>query len=45
MGAGIAQLAALKGCQVVVREVNEEALGAGITRISDLFTPRSNGAC
>ena len=38
MGAGIAQLAALKGCQVVVREVNEDALGAGIARITDLFT-------
>ncbi len=37
MGAGIAQLAALKGCQVVVQEVNEAALGAGITRIADLF--------
>jgi 3-hydroxyacyl-CoA dehydrogenase/enoyl-CoA hydratase/3-hydroxybutyryl-CoA epimerase len=37
MGAGIAQLAALKGCHVVVREVDEEALGAGITRITELF--------
>jgi 3-hydroxyacyl-CoA dehydrogenase/enoyl-CoA hydratase/3-hydroxybutyryl-CoA epimerase len=37
MGAGIAQLAALKGCQVVVQEVNEAALGAGMTRITDLF--------
>lgn len=37
MGAGIAQLAALKGCKVIVQEVNETALGAGIARISDLF--------
>jgi 3-hydroxyacyl-CoA dehydrogenase/enoyl-CoA hydratase/3-hydroxybutyryl-CoA epimerase len=37
MGAGIAQLAALKGCQVVVQEVNEAALGAGMMRITDLF--------
>jgi 3-hydroxyacyl-CoA dehydrogenase/enoyl-CoA hydratase/3-hydroxybutyryl-CoA epimerase len=37
MGAGIAQLAALKGCQVVVQEVNETALGSGLTRITDLF--------
>jgi 3-hydroxyacyl-CoA dehydrogenase/enoyl-CoA hydratase/3-hydroxybutyryl-CoA epimerase len=37
MGAGIAQLAALKGCQVVVQEVNEAALGAGMARIADLF--------
>ena len=37
MGAGIAQLAALKGCQVVVQEVNEAALGAGMMRITELF--------
>jgi 3-hydroxyacyl-CoA dehydrogenase/enoyl-CoA hydratase/3-hydroxybutyryl-CoA epimerase len=37
MGAGIAQLAALKGCEVVVREVNETALAAGILRILALF--------
>jgi 3-hydroxyacyl-CoA dehydrogenase/enoyl-CoA hydratase/3-hydroxybutyryl-CoA epimerase len=37
MGAGIAQLAALKGCQVVVQEVNEAALGAGVARITELF--------
>jgi 3-hydroxyacyl-CoA dehydrogenase/enoyl-CoA hydratase/3-hydroxybutyryl-CoA epimerase len=37
MGAGIAQLAALKGCQVVIREVNETALAAGVLRIVDLF--------
>jgi 3-hydroxyacyl-CoA dehydrogenase/enoyl-CoA hydratase/3-hydroxybutyryl-CoA epimerase len=37
MGAGIAHLAALKGCQAVVREVDEESLGAGITRITELF--------
>lgn len=37
MGAGIAQLAALKGCQVVVQEVNDGALQAGLKRIEDLF--------
>ena len=29
MGAGIAQLAAFKGCKVVVREVSQAALDAG----------------
>jgi 3-hydroxyacyl-CoA dehydrogenase/enoyl-CoA hydratase/3-hydroxybutyryl-CoA epimerase len=38
MGAGIAQLAALKGCQVVVQEVSADALGAGMVRITELFT-------
>jgi 3-hydroxyacyl-CoA dehydrogenase/enoyl-CoA hydratase/3-hydroxybutyryl-CoA epimerase len=37
MGAGIAQLAALKECEVVVREINNEALEAGIGRIRGLF--------
>jgi 3-hydroxyacyl-CoA dehydrogenase/enoyl-CoA hydratase/3-hydroxybutyryl-CoA epimerase len=37
MGAGIAQLAALKGCEVVVREANEIALATGILRILALF--------
>jgi 3-hydroxyacyl-CoA dehydrogenase/enoyl-CoA hydratase/3-hydroxybutyryl-CoA epimerase len=37
MGAGIAQLAALKGCEVVVQEVNQPALDAGMARIADLF--------
>jgi len=37
MGAGIAQLAAVKGFQVVVREVNEKALAAGMERIETLF--------
>jgi 3-hydroxyacyl-CoA dehydrogenase/enoyl-CoA hydratase/3-hydroxybutyryl-CoA epimerase len=37
MGAGIAQLAAVKGFEVVVQEVNEEALGAGLLRIKTLF--------
>lgn len=37
MGAGIAQLAAVKGFEVVVQEVNEEALGAGLFRIKTLF--------
>jgi 3-hydroxyacyl-CoA dehydrogenase/enoyl-CoA hydratase/3-hydroxybutyryl-CoA epimerase len=37
MGAGIAQIAALKGCEVVIREVNETALAGGILRILALF--------
>jgi len=37
MGAGVAQLAALKGCDVVIREVDETALAAGILRILALF--------
>jgi 3-hydroxyacyl-CoA dehydrogenase / enoyl-CoA hydratase / 3-hydroxybutyryl-CoA epimerase len=37
MGAGIAQLAALKGCEVVIREVNDMALAGGILRILALF--------
>jgi 3-hydroxyacyl-CoA dehydrogenase/enoyl-CoA hydratase/3-hydroxybutyryl-CoA epimerase len=37
MGAGIAQLAAIKGFDVVVREVNESALAAGMQRIEGLF--------
>ncbi len=37
MGAGIAQLAALKGCEVVVQEINRAALDAGLDRIQDLF--------
>jgi 3-hydroxyacyl-CoA dehydrogenase/enoyl-CoA hydratase/3-hydroxybutyryl-CoA epimerase len=37
MGAGIAQLAALKGCHVIVREVNAEALEAGQARVAGLF--------
>jgi 3-hydroxyacyl-CoA dehydrogenase/enoyl-CoA hydratase/3-hydroxybutyryl-CoA epimerase len=37
MGAGIAQLAALKGMEVVVREVNDDALSAGMKKIEDLF--------
>ncbi len=37
MGAGIAQLALLKGCEVVVQEINEAALGAGLVRIQQLF--------
>jgi 3-hydroxyacyl-CoA dehydrogenase/enoyl-CoA hydratase/3-hydroxybutyryl-CoA epimerase len=41
MGAGIAQLAALKGCEVVVQEVNDQALGAGMTRIDGLFAKAS----
>ncbi len=37
MGAGIAQLAALKGCEVVIREVDDMALAGGILRILALF--------
>jgi 3-hydroxyacyl-CoA dehydrogenase/enoyl-CoA hydratase/3-hydroxybutyryl-CoA epimerase len=37
MGAGIAQLAAVKGFEVVVQEINEQALAAGIRKIEDLF--------
>jgi 3-hydroxyacyl-CoA dehydrogenase/enoyl-CoA hydratase/3-hydroxybutyryl-CoA epimerase len=37
MGAGIAQLAALKGFEVVVQEINESALAAGVKKIEDLF--------
>jgi 3-hydroxyacyl-CoA dehydrogenase/enoyl-CoA hydratase/3-hydroxybutyryl-CoA epimerase len=37
MGAGIAQLAAVKGCQVAVQEVNEQALAAGMKRIEELL--------
>jgi 3-hydroxyacyl-CoA dehydrogenase/enoyl-CoA hydratase/3-hydroxybutyryl-CoA epimerase len=37
MGAGIAQLAAFKGAAVVVQEVNQAALDAGLGRIQDLF--------
>jgi 3-hydroxyacyl-CoA dehydrogenase/enoyl-CoA hydratase/3-hydroxybutyryl-CoA epimerase len=38
MGAGIAQLAAIRGCKVVVQETDAEALGHGIFRIEELFT-------
>jgi 3-hydroxyacyl-CoA dehydrogenase / enoyl-CoA hydratase / 3-hydroxybutyryl-CoA epimerase len=37
MGAGIAQLAALRGCEVVVQEVSPDALGAGLFKINALF--------
>jgi len=37
MGAGIAQLAAIRGAGVVVREVNQTALDAGMKRIQELF--------
>jgi 3-hydroxyacyl-CoA dehydrogenase/enoyl-CoA hydratase/3-hydroxybutyryl-CoA epimerase len=37
MGAGIAQLAALKDCEIVVQEVNMTALGAGLMRIKELI--------
>jgi 3-hydroxyacyl-CoA dehydrogenase/enoyl-CoA hydratase/3-hydroxybutyryl-CoA epimerase len=37
MGAGIAQLAAVRGLEVVLQEVNEEALGLGLLKIAVLF--------
>ncbi len=37
MGAGIAQLAALNGCEVFVREVNSAALQAGRGRVEELL--------
>ena len=37
MGAGIAQLAALRGLEIVVQEVNEAALAAGMERLAALF--------
>ncbi len=37
MGAGIAQLAAYQGLEVVLREINQEALDAGMGRIKKLF--------
>jgi 3-hydroxyacyl-CoA dehydrogenase/enoyl-CoA hydratase/3-hydroxybutyryl-CoA epimerase len=37
MGAGIAQLAAIKGCSVVVQEINQAALDAGMERIRALL--------
>jgi 3-hydroxyacyl-CoA dehydrogenase/enoyl-CoA hydratase/3-hydroxybutyryl-CoA epimerase len=37
MGAGIAQLAAVRGLEVVLQEVNEEALGMGLLKIALLF--------
>ncbi|HEY7152931.1 MAG TPA: 3-hydroxyacyl-CoA dehydrogenase NAD-binding domain-containing protein [Gemmataceae bacterium] len=37
MGAGIAQLAAFKGCKVIVQEVSQAALDAGLERIKGLF--------
>jgi 3-hydroxyacyl-CoA dehydrogenase/enoyl-CoA hydratase/3-hydroxybutyryl-CoA epimerase len=38
MGAGIAQLAAVRGCEVVIREVNEMALAAGTLKIAGLVS-------
>lgn len=37
MGAGIAQLAALHGCDVYIQEANQSALGLGILRIMALI--------
>jgi 3-hydroxyacyl-CoA dehydrogenase/enoyl-CoA hydratase/3-hydroxybutyryl-CoA epimerase len=38
MGAGIAQLAAIRGYEVVLREVNEMALAAGSLKVAGLFS-------
>jgi 3-hydroxyacyl-CoA dehydrogenase/enoyl-CoA hydratase/3-hydroxybutyryl-CoA epimerase len=38
MGAGIAQLAAIRGCDVVLREINESALAAGSLKVAALFS-------
>jgi 3-hydroxyacyl-CoA dehydrogenase/enoyl-CoA hydratase/3-hydroxybutyryl-CoA epimerase len=38
MGAGIAQLALVKGFDVVVQEINDAALSAGMKKIEDLLT-------
>jgi 3-hydroxyacyl-CoA dehydrogenase/enoyl-CoA hydratase/3-hydroxybutyryl-CoA epimerase len=37
MGAGIAQLAAIRGCEVVIQETDSDALGRGILKIEGLF--------
>jgi 3-hydroxyacyl-CoA dehydrogenase/enoyl-CoA hydratase/3-hydroxybutyryl-CoA epimerase len=37
MGAGIVQLAALRGCDVLVKEVNDTAMHAGQGRVEELF--------
>ena len=37
MGAGIAQLAAIKGFDLVVQEINEAALAAGVRKIGELL--------
>lgn len=38
MGAGIAQLATVRGFEVIIQEVNDDALAAGMKKIEDLFT-------
>ncbi len=37
MGAGIAQLAAIRGCEVFIQEANPDALGAGMVKVAALF--------
>ena len=37
MGAGIGQLAALKGCEVVLKELNDDLAVAGLKRVTRLF--------
>jgi 3-hydroxyacyl-CoA dehydrogenase/enoyl-CoA hydratase/3-hydroxybutyryl-CoA epimerase len=37
MGAGIVQLAALRGCDVLVKEITDEAMHAGQARVEELF--------
>ena len=43
MGAGIAQLAAARGCEVVVQEMDADALGKGVLRIEALFKKAVEG--
>ncbi len=38
MGAGIAQLAAIRGCDVVIREIDEVALATGSLKVAGLFS-------
>jgi 3-hydroxyacyl-CoA dehydrogenase/enoyl-CoA hydratase/3-hydroxybutyryl-CoA epimerase len=38
MGAGIAQLCAVRGCEVAVQEANEATLGLGVLRVLQLFS-------
>jgi 3-hydroxyacyl-CoA dehydrogenase/enoyl-CoA hydratase/3-hydroxybutyryl-CoA epimerase len=38
MGAGIAQLAAIRGCDVVIREIDEIALATGSLKVAGLFS-------
>jgi 3-hydroxyacyl-CoA dehydrogenase/enoyl-CoA hydratase/3-hydroxybutyryl-CoA epimerase len=42
MGAGIAQLASIRGLEVVIQEANNEALGYGVLKIKALFDKAVN---